>query len=45
MLEELSEEYSEDIHDVAKRLNTLGKLVRRTNTNAMGLHLYDRSLL
>lgn len=44
-LEELSEDYTEEIHDVAKRLNTLGKLVRESSSNAMGLHLYDKSLM
>lgn len=44
-LEELSEDYSEDINGVAKKLNVLGKMVRNSNTNAMGLHLFDKSLL
>jgi len=44
-LEELSEEYTEEINDVAKRLNILGRMVRNTNTNALGLHLYDKTLL
>ena len=44
-LEELSEDYTEEIHEVAKKLNTLGKLVRESSSNAMGLHLYDRSLM
>jgi len=44
-LEELSEEYSGDINQVARKLNILGKMVRKSNTNAMGLHLFDQSLL
>jgi len=44
-LEELSEDYTEEIHEVAKKLNTLGKLVRESSSNAMGLHLYDKSLM
>ena len=44
-LEELSEEYSGDINKVARKLNILGKMVRKSNTNAMGLHLFDQSLL
>jgi len=45
MLEELSEEYVEDIHDLATKLNTLGKMVKKENQNAMALHLFDRSLM
>ena len=44
VLEELSEEYAGDINDVAKKLNILGKMVRNPNTNAMALHLFDKSL-
>merc|ERR1712142_1081065 len=44
-LEELSEDYAEDINGVAKKLNVLGKMVRNSNTNAMGLHLFDNALL
>merc|ERR1712121_435646 len=31
MLEELSEGYTEEINEVAKKLNTLGKMVRKSN--------------
>jgi len=44
-LEELSEEYTGEIHQAAKKLNTLGKLVRESTSNAMGLHLFDKSLM
>jgi len=44
-LEELSEDYAEDINGVAKKMNVLGKMVRNSNTNAMGLHLFDKTLL
>lgn len=44
VLEELSEEYAGDINDVAKKLNILGKMIRNPNTNAMALHLFDKSL-
>merc|ERR1712066_109488 len=44
MLEELAEDYTGDINGVAKKLNTLGKMVRNPNTNAMGLHLFDKTL-
>ena len=44
MLEELSEEYAGDINDVAKKVNVLGKMIRNPNTNAMALHLFDKTL-
>ena len=44
-LEELSEEYTGEIHQAAKKLTTLGKLVRESTSNAMGLHLFDKSLM
>jgi len=44
MLEELSEEYTEDINDAAKKLNILGKMVRKSNSNALALHLFDNNL-
>jgi len=44
MLEELSEGYTEEINEVAKKLNTLGKMVRKSNSNAMALHLFDNTL-
>jgi len=44
MLEELSEEYTGEINEVAKKLNTLGKMVRKSNSNAMALHLFDNTL-
>ena len=44
MLEELSEEYTDDINDVAKKVNVLGKMIRNPNTNAMALHLFDKTL-
>jgi len=44
ILEELAEDYTDDINGVAKKLNVLGKIVRNSNTNAMGLHLFDKSL-
>jgi len=43
-LEELSEEYAGDINDVAKKVNVLGKMIRNPNTNAMALHLFDKTL-
>lgn len=45
MLEELSESYVDDINDVATKLNTLGKMVRKANSNAMALHLFDKMLM
>lgn len=44
-LEELSEEYSGEINDIAKKINNLGKMVRNPSSSAMGLHLFDKSLL
>ena len=44
MLEELSEEFTGEINEVAKKLNTLGKMVRKSNSNAMALHLFDNTL-
>merc|ERR1711872_592863 len=44
LLEELSEEYTEDINDAAKKLNILGKMVRKSNSNALALHLFDNNL-
>merc|ERR1712059_163435 len=44
-LEELSESYAEDIHDVATKLNTLGRMVRKANSNAMALHMFDKMLM
>merc|ERR1712055_454103 len=44
MLEELSESYSEDINDVASKLNTLGKMVRKASSSAMALHMFDNML-
>jgi len=44
-LEELSEEYSEEINEAAKKLNVLGGMVRNSNSNAMALHLFDRTLM
>ena len=44
MLEELAEDYTDDINGVAKKLNVLGKMIRNPNTNAMALHLFDRTL-
>ena len=45
MLEELSEEYADDIHSLSSKLNTLGKMVKKDNSNAMALHLFDRTLM
>ena len=45
MLEELSEEYAEEINSLATKLNTLGKMVKKDNSNAMALHLFDRMLM
>ena len=45
MLEELSEEYSEDINALSTKLNTLGKMVKGENQNAMALHLFDKMLM
>ena len=44
-LEEVSEEYAEDIHRFARMLNTLGKMVKNDADSSMALHLYDRTLL
>eukprot|EP00092_Neocalanus_flemingeri_P020221 GFUD01021895.1.p1 GENE.GFUD01021895.1~~GFUD01021895.1.p1 ORF type:complete len:245 (+),score=67.61 GFUD01021895.1:47-736(+) len=44
LLEELSEDYTGEINGVAKKLNTLGKMVRKANSNAMALHLFDNML-
>ena len=44
MLEELSEKYAGEINEVAKKLNVLGKMIRNPNTNAMALHLFDKTL-
>ena len=45
LLEELSEDYTSEINEVARKLNRLGKLVRASASNAMALHLFDISLL
>merc|ERR1712059_12395 len=45
MLEELSESYAEDINDVASKLNTLGKMVRKASSSAMALHMFDKMLM
>merc|ERR1719320_1830747 len=34
------EEFTGEINEVAKKLNTLGKMVRKSNSNAMALHLF-----
>ena len=44
MLEELSEEYAEDINSLATKLNTLGKMVKKVNQAAMALHHFDMML-
>jgi len=44
-LEELSEDYSGEINDVAKKINSLGKMVRQSSSSAIGTHLFDRSLM
>merc|ERR1712008_187385 len=44
-LEEVSEDYAEDIHRFARMLNTLGKTVKNDADSSMALHLYDRTLL
>jgi hypothetical protein len=45
MLEELSKDYVSDIHDLATKLNTLGRMVKAGNgDDAMALHLFDRML-
>jgi len=44
-LEEISECYAEDINDVASKLNSLGKMVRKETSKEMGLHLFDKMLL
>merc|ERR1711955_45699 len=43
MLEEVSESYTEDINDVARKLNTLAKIVQKSAS--MGLHMFDQSLM
>merc|ERR1712133_134363 len=43
MLEEVSESYTEDINDVARKLNTLAKIVKKSAS--MGLHMFDQSLM
>merc|ERR1711872_1145428 len=45
LLEELSEDYADDIHSLSSKLNTLGKMVKKDNSNAMALHLFDRTLM
>lgn len=42
--EEFIESYSEDINDLAGKLNVLGRMTRDEKTKAMGLHLFDKSL-
>lgn len=45
MLEGLSEDYVGDIHDLATKLNTLGRMVKADNgDDAMALHLFDKML-
>merc|ERR1711962_1550727 len=43
MLEEVSESFTEDINDVARKLNTLAKIVKKSAS--MGLHMFDQSLM
>merc|ERR1712098_332028 len=43
MLEEVSESYIEDINDVARKLNTLAKIVQKSAS--MGLHMFYQSLM
>merc|ERR1712112_490341 len=45
MLEEVAESYTEDINDVARKLNTLAKIVLNTQSTSLGLHLFDKSLM
>merc|ERR1712117_820185 len=44
-LEELSEEYSGEINEIAKKINNLGKMVRNPSSSAMALHMFDKSLM
>lgn len=44
MLEELSEDYSEEIRSTSEKLNTLGRMVKKDNSRNMALHLFDQML-
>jgi len=43
MLEEVVEDYTGDINDAARKLNTLSKMMRQDR--GMGLHMFDRTLM
>eukprot|EP00088_Acartia_fossae_P040464 TRINITY_DN4214_c0_g1_i1.p1 TRINITY_DN4214_c0_g1~~TRINITY_DN4214_c0_g1_i1.p1 ORF type:complete len:231 (+),score=69.04 TRINITY_DN4214_c0_g1_i1:15-707(+) len=44
LLEELSEEYSNEIRETSEKLNTLGRMVKKDNSRNMALHLFDQML-
>merc|ERR1712080_136717 len=43
MLEEVSESYTEDINEAARKLNTLARIVQQSPS--LGLHMFDKSLM
>jgi len=44
LLEEVHEDYSKEIRDVAEKLNILGRMVKKANSQSMALHLFDNML-
>lgn len=44
LLEEITEDYADDIRDVAGKLNTLAKMVKNDNSRALALHMFDNML-
>merc|ERR1712168_850644 len=44
VLDELAEDYSGEIRDVAEKLNTLARMVKKDNSVNLGVHLFDKML-
>merc|ERR1711922_79496 len=44
VLEELAEDYAGEIRDVAEKLNTLARMVKKDNSVNLGVHLFDKML-
>ena len=42
--ENVIEDYTDNVREIAGYLNTLAKIVRNDNQRNMGLHLFDESL-
>lgn len=44
LLEEITEDYADDIRDVAGKLNTLAKMVKHDKSRSLALHMFDNML-